>query len=139
MVYYNFLKSVKKNKLGFSLLELLVVIGIIALLVGMGAVSYSTAQRKARDSKRKQDVQAIQNAFEQYYSVCNYQYPTAFGSSVVCASITPTVMIMPTIPVDPKTALTYSLVTSGSGDSYQVCANTMEAESPTGYCVNNRQ
>ncbi len=61
----------------FTLLELLVVIGIIGILVGLGAASYSTAQKKARDSKRKSDMKAIQNAFEQYYSICSYQYPAS--------------------------------------------------------------
>jgi len=54
---------------GFSLIELMVVVGIIAILVALGSVSFTTAQKKARDARRKTDVKAMQNAFEQYYSV----------------------------------------------------------------------
>lgn len=64
----------KKNNLGFTLLEMLVVISIIGVLVGVGAVSYSTAQKKARDTKRNMDLKAIQNCMEQNYSVNNNLY-----------------------------------------------------------------
>ena len=60
-----------QQRKAFTLLEMLVVIGIIAVLLGMGALSYSTAQRKARDAKRKLDISAVKNAMEQYYSLCN--------------------------------------------------------------------
>lgn len=74
------LKKIKdffySNKKSFTLLEMLVVIGIIAVIIGFGAVSYSSAQRRARDAKRRADLKAIQNAMEQYYSVARYVYPT---------------------------------------------------------------
>jgi len=56
----------KKN--AFTLLELLVVIGIIGILVALATVSYTATQAAARDSRRKQDMVAMQNALEQYYS-----------------------------------------------------------------------
>ena len=58
------MKIKKHFSRGFTLLEMLVVIGIIAVLVGFGATSYNTAQKKARDAKRKADVAAIANALE---------------------------------------------------------------------------
>lgn len=70
---------------GYTLLELLVVIGLITILIAFSATSYSTAQKKARDSKRRTDLRTLQNALEQYYSVCKYNYPIIDGaiSSVV--------------------------------------------------------
>jgi len=52
---------------GFSLFELLVVISIIGILIGVGAVAYSSSQKKARDSRAKSEIDAISKAFEQYY------------------------------------------------------------------------
>lgn len=87
-------------KKGFTLLEILVVIGIIAILVALGATSYSTAQKKARDARRKSDLKSIQNALEQYYSICNFQYPFSgtgnLSGSLTCGSTT-----LITYPTDP--------------------------------------
>ena len=69
----------KRNIRGFTLLEMLVVISIIGVLVGVGAVSYSTAQKKARDTKRNMDLKAVQNCMEQNYSVNNSQYEELTG------------------------------------------------------------
>lgn len=122
---------------GFTLLEMLVVIGLIAMLAAVGSISYSTAQKKARDARRQTDVRAIQNAMEQYYSVCGYQYPTTLGTNITCTTVNPTINIMPTVPVDP---LATPYVCSGcTATSYTLCANNMEVASPTGYCVRNQQ
>lgn len=125
-------------KKGFTLLEMLVVIGIISILLGLGAVSYSTAQKKARDAKRKDDLKKIQNALEQYYSICGYQYPTPVSNSFTAIyCISPTTTILPTIPVDPKTTTPYPCF-SCDNSAYKLCA-TLESENPNLYCVNNQQ
>lgn len=128
------------KKLGFTLLEILVVIGIIAILVGLGTSSYSTAQKKARDAKRKGDLKVVQNAMEQYYSVCGLVYPTPVSakipSSINCAS--PSSNIMTTSPTDPKTGVLYSMTEpDGTTATFSICA-TMESETSP-YCVQNQQ
>lgn len=121
-----------KNK-GFSLLELLVVIGIVIVLLGLLATSFSTAQKKSRDARRQSDIKAIQNSLEQYYSVCGYKYPTAVVSNVFCAS--PSIMILPTVPVDPGTASPYLFPTIGES-MYKVCS---AQEIGSSFCVTNQQ
>ena len=125
-------------KKAFTLLELLVVVGLIGIMVGLLAVSYSSTQRKARDAKRKTDLQAIRNSIEQYYAICDYQHPSSLGTSLACTSVTPTTMIMATVPVDPKSTTPYPFVTTAAG-SYQICTYSLEAESPTGYCLQGQQ
>ena len=106
---------------GFTLIEILVVIGIISVLIGLGVVSYSTAQKKSRDARRQSDVQAIRDAYEQYYSICSFDYPSytvgSVPSTVVCAS--PAETIMETVPSDPL------------GDSYEIIEGDSDAKTYT--------
>lgn len=56
------------SKKGFTLVELLVTVSIIAILVAVGMVTYSSVIKQGRDSKRQSDLRSIQSVLEQYYS-----------------------------------------------------------------------
>lgn len=64
--------------LGFTLVELLIVISIIAILSTVGISAYAGSQRSARDAKRKADLNQI-NLYLQYYYSDNGKYPQAGG------------------------------------------------------------
>lgn len=133
-----------KTKKGFTLLELLVVISIIAIMIAMGVSYTSTSQKKGRDAKRKSDIKEIQNAVEQYYSVCGYAYPTPTGSFFVSVNCpTPPISIMPTVSADPRGATPYYCgptpgASNCTSSSYTICA-MLESESPNTFCVSSQQ
>lgn len=54
----------KKSARGFTLIELLVVISIIAVLSVIGIALYTNAQKNARDTARRADIDAISKALE---------------------------------------------------------------------------
>lgn len=53
---------------GFTLIELMVAISIVAVLAAVGLVVYSSAEKIARDSRVKQDMEEVKKAMYVYQS-----------------------------------------------------------------------
>lgn len=53
-----------KKRFGFTIIELLVVVGIIGVLASLAVVSYSKAQMRMRDMKRISDIHAVLSGFK---------------------------------------------------------------------------
>lgn len=62
-------------KKAFTLIELLIVITIIGVIVGIIFVSINSAQKRARDTQRASDLQALNDAIEMYYRTTGH-YPS---------------------------------------------------------------
>lgn len=71
--------SVNTSK-GFTLIELMVVIAIIAILSVVGIALFTSTQGKARDTKRIQDITAMSKAMEVNY-VVGTGYQTVVSST----------------------------------------------------------
>lgn len=100
---------------GFTLVELLIVVTIIAILTVIGIVNYSSFTRSSRDAKRQSDLKMIQSALEAYHADQIY-YP--YSDSVISGSPLTnatggTSVIVPktyltTVPSDPTVTVPYS-------------------------------
>ncbi len=133
-----------KNKIvlqienGFTLLELLVVIGIIGIMVSLFSVSYSNAQKTSRDSRRRQDLAAIQNAMEQYYGATNFTYPVCAAQA--CAGLIPFFSgSTPAVPTDPLSSGVYKYTFTSNASSYSVAACLEKDACATPISVTNLQ
>lgn len=69
------LTKAKKNQSGFTIIELLIVIAVIAILALITINQYQGVQAKARDTKRITDISNIKDKLEEYYNE-NSGYPS---------------------------------------------------------------
>lgn len=115
----------RKQK-GFTLIELLIVIAIIGLLATLAIVSLTSAQQRARDTKRVADVKALQTALELYYNK-NASYPVGAGVLASWDALgTELSEFVSSIPVDP---------TNDAADDLQYKYLLPNAADPSSYVV----
>ncbi len=115
----------KKLDSGFTLIEILLVIALIALLAGIVVIAVNPAKQLAdgRNVRRQTDVNTILNAIHQY-AIDNNAFPSGINSSDDCQSsgsnsicrtgastcsgltdlsdLTENQKYLPSIPVDPQ-------------------------------------
>ncbi len=80
------------KKQGFTLLELLVVIAIIAVIVAFAVTNFVGARQRARDIRKKAELQQLQSALRLYYNDYNtYPGPASTISNDLngCGNATP--------------------------------------------------
>lgn len=107
------MREEKNKKFGFSLVELLVVIGIIATLTAILMPNYMGAREKARDAQRIQDLSTIKNSLRLYYN--DHQvYPT--GTGVTLGTGFESYM-----PAAAGLGYTYSYNMTKAGDGFLLC------------------
>jgi len=118
--------NIKKSKKGFSLVELLVVITIIAILSVTAYVAMGGQTVKARDAKRKQDLSTIQSALE-LYALNNSRYPASLTYGTEGApDYLLTKQYLSQIPTDPN-GHNYAYALSVDNKSYNLGA-TLEID-----------
>lgn len=120
---------------GFTIVELLIVIVVIAILAAIVTAAYNGVQQKARDSVRSTDIANVQRAIEMYYAD-NAVYPqiaggvdnTGYALSSLSSILVP--QYIRAIPSDPNTKLTnYQYVRGTGGNAYGIRIS-YEAQTP---------
>ena len=73
-------------KRGFTLIEILIVVAIVAVLSSLVLVGLSSVQKKSRDARRVADLNQVQKAVQLYFQRCGF-YPG--GTNCSPRSLTP--------------------------------------------------
>ncbi len=77
------------SKKGFTLIELMVSVAVVAIISSIGYVSYTSAQVNARDARRKQDLRSISTALELFKQASsNKLYPVSTTGVSLCCGAT---------------------------------------------------
>jgi prepilin-type N-terminal cleavage/methylation domain-containing protein len=136
---------IKNQNKGFTLIEILIVVAIIAILASVVLVGLGPTQQAGRDARRLSDLHEIQNGLELFYNKCGYypgsltagactaalpataSYPASAGTSIyggVATTLTAATagLGLNTMPNDPS-----------SGKTYRYTVNA--ANSPTAYIL----
>lgn len=111
---------IKNNRQGFTLVELMIVITVIAILATIAAVSFTRVQKQARDTKRKGDLRSLSTALQAYFTE-KTAYPTTAAGT---AALAPT--YIPVVPTDPINSGAYTYNNNATSGTYSICA-TLEA------------
>jgi type II secretion system protein G len=127
---------------GFTIVELLIVIVVIAILAAISIVAYNGIQQRARDTKRASDIGQVKKMLELYKAdvgaypaVCSGGDNAGCNLSNVSTALVP--KYTPSIPLDPRNPTTYYHYVKGTGnDSYAIYIQGYEARTPCKTGVN---
>lgn len=114
----------RDKKLGFTLVELLISISIIAILSVVLAVSFSNAQKNGRDQRRIADLKAIQGAAEQMILLTGNYPPleVSYKENSAPWKVNDQVVLQ-SYPIDPKNTGVFVYTAQNiSSSGYCVCA-----------------
>ena len=135
-----------KKRGGFTLIEILIVVVIIAILASAVLVGLGSVSQKGRDARRIADLKSVQTGLELYYTK-NGCYPTPSGScggsgsmvwGALQASLQGAGIGISTVPNDPRNGSNYFY--GSDGNTYQLGARLEDTTNPaltTSNHVNN--
>ncbi len=107
---------------GFTIIELLVVITVIAILVGVALPRFKGMQDEGNIAKAKAELRTLQSAVESYYIHNNNAYPATGASALQTALAAAVPNIINYVPTDPfsSTGADYGYVLGGTNNKFYV-------------------
>lgn len=135
------LELTRAARKGFTLIEILIVVAIIAILASVVLVGLGPTQQAGRDARRLSDLHEVQNGLELYYNKCGFypgsaaagactsaNNPATLGYNDMAAALTGSGLQISSVPSDPtnSTPHLYYFRTNGTTASAYVLAADLE-------------
>lgn len=132
-----------KNPAGFTLIELMIVVAIIAVLSVIGITIFGNIQQRGRDARRKGDIDAITKALEAHYNDAACGASATSPYCPVTSTTAASLFSSGVTPVNPTPGgAGYTGLPTAAAATYSICA-TLEISDPavggTSYCRKNQQ
>ena len=102
----------RRGKKGFTIIELLIVIAVIAILVGIALPRFKGMKDEGNYAKAKGELKTLKTAVESYYIHSN-AYPAALSNA---AAATPSIIAV--VPIDAFGTAAYGYGVSPNGNYY---------------------
>lgn len=96
--------TLQHRKPGFTIVELMVVIVVIAILATIGLVGYDNIQKGTRDKDRESDIELIQASLETFYSQKGYYPSTNTSPSSIADLMERSLLLSPASHKSPDTS-----------------------------------
>ncbi len=128
-------KNLVTAQRGFTMIELLIVMAIIALLSGLSLFALQNARKQGRDAKRKADLEVIRSAIELFKADCNV-YPSSLPATnlqgTLALGCTPSNgnTYYQKLPADPSSTQTYAYTRGPTSTTYVLCSTLEDPPSP---------
>lgn len=139
-LFKNRTRDAKQNLVkGFTILELLVVVAIIALIAAATLALLSNARERSRDSRRLEDLRSIETSVHLYATSNDGVYPVVDPAEVINGttdSLSQTLIdagVMTLVPTDPlHSGGTYQYQYQSGGGTYTITF-CLETDAVQGY------
>jgi prepilin-type N-terminal cleavage/methylation domain-containing protein len=126
-------KNIRSHS-GFTLIEILIVVAIIAILSSVVLIGLGPTQKSGRDARRLSDLHEVQTGLELYYGKCGF-YPSttlnggcpltcnsAVGYKDMSTALTGSGIGVSSVPQDPVSGHTYYYGTDQNCSKYLLMA-----------------
>ena len=120
------LRKRMSDEKGFTLVEVMIVVIILAILGGIAMLSFGGLDKQAKDARVMADMRVIATALKGYKAATGAFPTTLEGLAILTTTLAPYTALIDSIPDDPYAAVTIKYGYDGDTDPNKVTITSLE-------------